>query len=67
LSGVLHDIAPICARHASSSRCIQLKASPTLRPTTSAPWLRKITASLWPRSASSEACSSVFSTTPWYS
>ncbi len=53
-AALLHDMAPICARQASSSRCIQLKASPTVRPTTSAPWLRRISASPCPRSASSE-------------
>jgi hypothetical protein len=66
-SGVLHDIAPICERQASSSRCVQLKHSPAVRPTTSAPWLRRITASLSPRSRTSDSFSSSFSTTPSYS
>ena len=38
-------IAASWVRHASSSRCAQLNASPTVRPTTSAPWLRRISAS----------------------
>ncbi len=64
-SGEMCAMAPICERQASSNRCVQLKASPTLRLTTSAPWLRRIRVSPRPRSWISEACSFSSSTTPW--
>jgi hypothetical protein len=45
-------------------RCAQLNASPTVRPTTSAPWLRRISASALPEVGEQGCLLGVSSTTP---